>query len=209
MTAPEHCPNCGVERETLRDKFCRKCGSAWAVVDSKAPKPGGVSGGGMKTRTKVLLGIGGAIVVLAIIGAIAGGSSGNKESSPKSTSASTSANAPATSAPAAAKPTAAPTYKFRVTRLACETDSLNTRTCTGTVTNISDKAITDARPVVHWTGGTDSDLGQIAINPVLPGQTSDFTVYTLNSNPALNSYTIGFKKIFGKESDFPVEPLAP
>lgn len=142
-----------------------------------------------------------AVVVLIIVVASVSGGSGDE----KSTTAGSSGGARQIAATA----TAGPVHKFRVTKLTCETDSINTRTCTGTVTNISPKQITDARPIVHWTGGTDSDLGIIAINPVLPGQSSEFTVYTLNANPALTAYTIGFKKIFGDEVDFPVEPLVP
>jgi hypothetical protein len=146
------------------------------------------------------------VVILIIVAASASGSSGSKKDTAVAASGGTTKQVVA---PTIAPAPTAPVYKFRVTKLTCSTDSLNDRTCTGTVTNISPLKITDARPVVHWTGGTDSDLGEIAINPVLPGQTSDFTVYTLNANPALTAYTIGFKKIFGDESDFPVEPLAP
>lgn len=152
------------------------------------------------------------VIMVIVVASVSGGSS--KKDTKAASSGDTKQTAPTAAATAATKQTVAtappaPVYKFKVTKLTCSTDSANTRTCTGTVTNISNKQITDARPVVHWIGGTDSDLGEIAINPVLPGQSSGFTAYTLNANPALNSYKIGFKKIFGDESDFPVEPLAP
>lgn len=156
-----------------------------------------------------------AVVLVIVIASLSGG--GDKKTSAtaqggtagNSTSANQAKAPDPTKPPKAAEPTALPKYKFRVTGVSCQTDSTNTRECKGTVTNISDKKITDAEPIIHWTGGTDSDLGTVDINPILPGQSSGFTVFTLKANPALTRYTVGFKKVFGEESEFPVEPLAP
>lgn len=104
-----------------------------------------------------------------------------------------------------------PTYTLQIIgQIACATDSTNTRECKGIVRNLqADKNVTDVSPVMHWAGGTDSDFGTVDINPILPGQDAHFSVFTLHANPALTNYTIGFKKIFGKESDYPVAPMAP
>lgn len=151
-----------------------------------------------------------AIVVCAIVLVGCGSSSDSKITGPVP-SQSAGAKSPPVVVSSTSKPpptpTPGPVYKFRVSAITCETDATNTRECKGTVTNISPKQITDAKPVMHWTGGTDSDLGTVDINPILPGQSANFSTFTLNANPQLTAYTIGFKKTFGDESDFPVEPI--
>jgi len=166
-------------------------------------------------------GVVGLFIVIGIIAAATGSSSSSKNQAAAAptaanTSAATNVSAADPTQAAAAAPTSAPTvvpspapiYKLRVSRLSCETDAAAMRICTGTVTNIQPpgKNATDISPVVHWTGGTDSDYGTVDINPLLPGQSPPFTVYTLHSNPQLTNYTIGFKKVFGSESDYPVDP---
>lgn len=204
-TDAEHCPNCGVVRETAKDRFCRKCGQAWETTGAAesartASTPAASAAPARKSASPARqLGIGcGVVIVLIIvvgvIAAIAGsGSSSNKSS---------------TTTGQSAGPTTGQTYTLAVTQLQCSTDAIGGRTCTGTVKNMqADKNVTDVSPVVHWTGGTDSDFGSVDINPLLPGQESSFTVTTLHPNPQLTHYTIGFKKVFGKESDYPVDPV--
>lgn len=194
MTTPEFCARCGTERFSMRDKYCRKCAFQWTAVDANAPNP---SAGRMKTSTKVVAGIVAGIGLIIVISAVAGSGGSNDGST-------------ASAAPTAAKaapPPQTPTYKLAVTILSCNTDSTGTRECKGSVKNLQpDKNVTDASPIVHWAGGTDSDFGEVDINPILPGQTSTFTVYTLHANPQLVSYSIGFKKVFGEESEYPVAP---
>lgn len=124
------------------------------------------------------------------------------EPTARSTSTQTSTSTP--------KPTATPkvpVYKLSVSTLSCRDDGIGDRVCTGVVTNIQpDKNATDIGPIIHWVGGTDSSFGSVDINPLLPGQSSPFTVYTLHPNPLLTKYTIGFSKLFGNESDYPIQP---
>ena len=154
-----------------------------------------------------------ALLVLWFFGTLAacgsGGSTSDGTPKPSATAKPSTTPKPSATAKPAPSATPAPVYKFRVTNVTCFTDSTNTRECDGTVTNIIDKKITDTMPVMHWTGGTDSDFGTVDINPILPGQSSGFKTFTTNANPQLTQYTIGFKKVFGSESDFPVEPLPP
>ena len=43
-TATEFCPSCGVGRESTKDQYCRKCGSAWAGATPATPNKAVVSG---------------------------------------------------------------------------------------------------------------------------------------------------------------------
>ena len=166
------------------------------------------------------------VVAVAINGAVnGGGKSARKgstsdgavvvsDSSPRSIGAARPTDTPpptaapkATETPRPVATATPPPWKLRVTQFECHLDSIGDRVCTGIVTNIQkNNKATDIEPVVHWTNGTDSDFGSVDINPLLPGQSSPFTVYTLHPNPLLTQYTIGFRKPFGSESEYPVEP---
>ncbi|KAA3636068.1 MAG: hypothetical protein DWP92_10100 [Armatimonadetes bacterium] len=73
-------------------------------------------------------------------------------------------------------------------------------TAEGTVKNISTRRLTNVQAVVtyHDSGGRQItyDTSIIEYNPLLPGQTSPFKVYTKH-NPLMEKASLAFKELMG------------
>lgn len=106
-----------------------------------------------------------------------------------------------TRTPAPPTPTPEPPYKLALVSASCtEQSAIGFITCEGFVKNISRQPIEDIVAVVLFYDAdripVASDEALISYNPLLPGQTSPFSVIA-RYNPAIAYWRVEFKEILG------------
>ena len=161
---------------------------------------------GLKGSAIVRWGLGFIVaLVLMAVGMTLGGHSTPRTTAP-SRQAGTSPGAPAAPRTAAAPaPAPAPVDQVDLELLSSRGyEEYGYHHVSGEVKNVSGRKLDNVMVVVNWYTKANelvkSDDTLIKFNPIMPGQTSAFESLT-TSNPAMESYTVSFKKMFGGTFD--------
>jgi hypothetical protein len=188
MQSTTICQKCGNANRST-DSTCLKCGNS--LVNSPLPTPN-LQPDFQKPKQRVWAYV---LIGLFILGAI-----GNaiREKEPRSSYSSVSSSSLTTS------PT--PDYGTPLELLSYRAErGYSFITIHGEVKNISSEKMEDVAAIVEFRdkSGTliKSDEGIIEYNPIMPGQTSPFTVMS-SDNPLMTNYHVAFKHIFGDSIPF-------
>lgn len=174
------CPFCA---EEIQDAaiVCKHCGrdlKATTVAPGPAPTPKKTSPAAWGCLTLIVL-----LGVVMVIGAL---------NAPTPTPSSTQSRSAASSAPA--------TNELALLSATGGHSSDAFMKVEGQVENISSASLKSVAAVVTWYDKSDqfitSDTTLIEYDPLLPGQTSPFSVLT-RANPAMQKYSVSFKHLIG------------